>query len=94
MEGTLTVKNEETLTISALLPIKVVDTNQKKEEVLWKHLDMNQKLPSDKNNILIFCKDDDYLPAFQLFDAPENNLVFESTSAAISSAIKHVNFIV
>ncbi|MBU2975352.1 AraC family transcriptional regulator [Zobellia sp. B3R18] len=91
MEGTLTVKNEENLTISALLPIKVVDTNQKTEEVLWKHLDLNQKLPSDKNNILIFCNDNDYLPAFQLFDDPENNLVFERTSAAISSAIKHVN---
>ncbi|CAM4114419.1 two-component regulator propeller domain-containing protein [Zobellia roscoffensis] len=92
MDGTLAVSNEDNLTISANLPINVVDTeNNKVEEVLWKHLDLNQKLPSDKNNILIFCNDNDYLPAFQLFDDQENNLVFERTTAAISSAIKHVD---
>ena len=92
MDGTLTVNNENNLTILAHLPIKVVDTqNNKIEEVLWKHLDLNQKLPSDKNNILLFCNDNDYLPAFQLFDDQENNLVFERTTSAISSAIKHVN---
>ncbi len=92
MEGTLTVSHENNLTITVHLPINVVDTDSNKiEEVLWKHLDLNEKLPSDKNNILIFCNDNDYLPAFQLFDHQENNLVFERTTAAIASAIKHVD---
>ncbi|WP_076457207.1 AraC family transcriptional regulator [Zobellia uliginosa] len=92
MDGNLSIEKNDELTISVHLPIKVVDTeNNKVEEVLWKHLDLNEKLPSDKNNILVFCNDDDALPALQLFDHPDNNLIFEKTASAVSSAIKHVN---
>ncbi|MBU2948668.1 AraC family transcriptional regulator [Zobellia uliginosa] len=92
MNGSISVSNNNNLTISVNLPVNVVDTeNNKIEEVLWKHLDLNQKLPSDKNNILVFCTDNDYLPALQLFDDNENNLVFERTAGAIASAINHID---
>ncbi len=88
--GDLTVTHDTNLTIFLKLPSPVINLEGNEvEQVVWKHLDLEKKLPDNKNNMLVFCDESDFLTANQLLASPHNNLVFESSIGAMLSATKH-----
>ncbi|WP_170066876.1 two-component regulator propeller domain-containing protein [Flavobacterium granuli] len=94
MEASFKAHNEgEYFEIVVAIPINVIDQSNIAgiEAVFWKHLELENHLSADKNNILILSQETDFSMVKQLLDNSENNLIFESNEAALSSAIRHVN---
>lgn len=92
MNGQLNIDHEKALSLELQLPIKLIDTKgDGVEHVSWKHIGLDKKLPSNKNNILVFCEKNDFVPAEQLLEHPNNTLLFENAIDEALSAIKQVN---
>ncbi|MEP2281022.1 helix-turn-helix domain-containing protein [Maribacter sp.] len=92
MNGQLNINHNKALSLVLQLPIKLIETKGNEiEHVSWKHIGLNEKLPSNKNNILVFCEKNDFIPAKQLLEHPDNTLLFENVIEEALSAIKHVN---
>jgi len=92
LDGQLTIKGKKILSLTLELPIKLIDPKGNEVELVsWKHLGLGKKLPSNKNNILVFCEKDNFSPAKQLLENPMNTLLFENSMEGALSAIKHIN---
>ncbi|NKI24976.1 helix-turn-helix domain-containing protein [Arenibacter sp. 6A1] len=93
LEGALVFNdktNQQEIRVS--LPALVVAKDAVvQEEIQWRHLKLEEKMLSDKNNIVVFCEESDYLSCRQLLLKEGHNLLFESSVGAVSSLIKKVS---
>ncbi|WP_405296758.1 two-component regulator propeller domain-containing protein [Algibacter sp. Ld11] len=73
------------------IPVKALSTEKKVPEVvLWKHMKLDEELPINKKNILVFSDNSDFNVVQQLLDNSNNKLIFESEERALISAISHL----
>ncbi|UOB16715.1 two-component regulator propeller domain-containing protein [Abyssalbus ytuae] len=92
LHGTLKTDKKSKIDIIVELPVKIVNIEGNfTDEINWKHLNLSERLPADKNNILVLCNENDCSSSLQLLENEQNNLLFENTVGAVSSAVKHLN---
>lgn len=92
LNGQLKIIKDETVNLIIEIPAAAININERTiEEVRWNHLNVEEELPSDKNNILVFCNENDYLSAQQILEDEDNNLVFEDSIGTMSSLLKLKN---
>lgn len=82
---------EKRFELSLKIPVKALSTEKSTPEVvLWKHMQLDETLPKNKNNILVYTESTNFDIVKQLLDNNDNFLIFESDALALVSAVKHL----
>lgn len=87
VNGTCNIENTQLFNFKFSLPVAVMQQNVKAVETIsWKHLDLKEKLPPNKNNILVFTDTSNFEVANQLLKNDDNYLLFDDLVTNLSSA--------
>ena len=91
VNGTCNIENTQLFNFKFSLPVAVMQQNVKAVETIsWKHLDLKEKLPPNKNNILVFTDTSNFEVANQLLKNDDNYLLFDDLVTNLSSALKQI----
>ncbi|WP_235183520.1 two-component regulator propeller domain-containing protein [Cellulophaga geojensis] len=91
LNGTCNLNNADYFSFNFSLPVIVMQNNTKAVETIsWKHLDIKEKLPVNKNKILVFTAASNFNISNQLLQNTDNYLLFEDVVTNLSSALKQL----
>ena len=89
--GKFDINVDTALHFKIKIPIDIVNIDNNIEEVRWSHENMDKELLPNKNNILVFCDEDNSLSAKQLLEDDDNDLLFENSANESLAVLKHKN---
>ncbi|WBU88636.1 two-component regulator propeller domain-containing protein [Cellulophaga omnivescoria] len=91
LNGTCNLNETGNFSYSFTLPVSVMENSTKAVETIsWKHLDIKEKLPANKNKILVFTSTSNFNISSQLLQNQDNYLLFEDVVTNLSSALKQL----
>ncbi|PKB44842.1 ligand-binding sensor domain-containing protein [Cellulophaga sp. RHA19] len=91
LNGTCNILEADRFNFQFCLPVAVLQNNVKAVETIsWKHLDLKENLPANKNNILVYTDASNFDITNQLLKNTSNYLLFENVVTNLSSALKQL----
>ena len=93
VNGTIEIESSKELNFLLKIPIAGINLNGGiQEEIRWNQLSHEEELPTNKQNVLVFCNNNDFLLAKQILEESDSNLVFEDSFRNVLSLLKHKKF--
>ena len=90
--GHMEVKNDGEVKVLIPLGSANVDIEERVvEEVQWNHLNLEEELAANKNIIVVFCEESDFVLAKQIIEGDGSKVLLETTVEGVSSALKRIN---
>ncbi|WP_010135478.1 two-component regulator propeller domain-containing protein [Ochrovirga pacifica] len=92
VNGTFTVQEptKNSIQLSVCIPMELMVQEKVTEVIAWKHLNLNEKLDSNKQTVLIFCEAESLEIAHQLLENNQYNLLFETAVQDVKSALQQI----
>ncbi len=82
---------DEEFKVVLQIPLTVINPEMKLTETIsWKHFNQQENLVLNKQNVLVYTKEENYATAIQVLENENYNLFFENSVNNLNSALKQV----